>query len=249
VTPPPLSVGEGRKAPRSARIRILAAAALLLTIGFVALGVWQIQRRAWKHALIAQVEARIHATPVDAPGPAEWRSLGADGGAYRRVRIAGHYGIGRDTLVQAVTERGSGYWVMAPLASARGFVVLVNRGFVPAEPGRPPRYRPSAGTASITGLVRPSEPHGGFLRSNDPAADRWYSRDVAAIAASRVPGAAVAPYFIDADADGPRDAWPAGGMTVIRFADNHLVYALTWFTLAILSAGGYWRMMREPSIR
>jgi surfeit locus 1 family protein len=107
---------------------------------------------------------------------------------------------------------------------------------VPArERGRHPA---PAGEQRVTGLLRVTEPGGGFLRHNDPAADRWYSRDVAAIAARR--GLArVAPYFIDADArasEPARSDWPRGGLTVVRFPNNHLVYALTWFGLAALVA-------------
>jgi surfeit locus 1 family protein len=83
-----------------------------------------------------------------------------------------------------------------------------------------------------------SEPKGGFLRANDSSTNRWYSRDVAAISAARgLPDAA--PYFIDAEAIEPAIAGtPIGGMTVISFANNHLQYALTWFTLAVMLAGG-----------
>jgi surfeit locus 1 family protein len=69
------------------------------------------------------------------------------------------------------------------------------------------------------------------------AADRWYSRDVAAIAAAR-DLSAVAPYFIDADASPVRGGLPIGGLTVTDLPNNHLVYALTWFCLAILLTGG-----------
>ncbi|MFT3966952.1 MAG: SURF1 family cytochrome oxidase biogenesis protein, partial [Sphingobium sp.] len=86
-----------------------------------------------------------------------------------------------------------------------------------------------------------TEPGGGFLRANDPAGDNWYSRDVAAIAAKR--GLArVAPYFIDADASLNGDGRPVGGLTVIRFSDNHMVYALTWFGMALLCLYGLWRL-------
>jgi surfeit locus 1 family protein len=88
----------------------------------------------------------------------------------------------------------------------------------------------------LTGLLRISEPGGGFLRANDPGHDRWYSRDVAAIAASRHIDA-IAPYFIDAGASADPAALPVGGLTVIAFPNNHLVYALTWFGLAIMAAG------------
>jgi surfeit locus 1 family protein len=94
----------------------------------------------------------------------------------------------------------------------------------------------------VTGLLRLTEPGGAFLLSIDAAANRWYSRDVAAIAA--VQGVApVAPYFIDADRIG--DGWPRGGMTMVRFPNNHLVYALTWFALAGLVASLLWRVARR----
>ena len=81
-------------------------------------------------------------------------------------------------------------------------------------------------------LLRVTEPGGGFLRSNDPAGDRWYSRDVAAIAAARGVTEA-APYFIDAEAS-PAGGYPVGGLTVLKFRNNHLVYALTWFALDLM---------------
>lgn len=52
-----------------------------------------------------------------------------------------------------------------------------------------------------------------------------------------------APYFIDADAT-PGQPVPRGGMTVVRFPNNHLVYAFTWFGLAALIAFMTWRVTR-----
>jgi surfeit locus 1 family protein len=154
---------------------------------------------------------------------------------YRHVRLTGRFEGGANTLVQAVTELGGGYWVLTPMRDDGGFTVLVNRGFVPQE--RKAEFQQESGPRSPTavdGLLRVSEPGGGFLRSNDPAANRWYSRDVVAIAKAR--GLAeVAPYFIDAEASGAAD-WPRGGLTVVTFRNSHLVYALTWFALAAMLA-------------
>lgn len=226
------------------KLRRAALAGLLLVwaLGFVALGLWQVERRAWKHALIEAVATRSTAPPVAAPG------AGGDVEAYRRVRVTGRFLHDRETLVRAVSDLGSGYWVVTPLDTG-SFTVLINRGFVPPE-RRDPASRIAgngAGEATVTGLLRITEPGGGFLRSNDPVAGNWYSRDVAVIAKAR--GLInTAPYFIDADAAANPGGWPRGGLTVLRFSDNHFVYALTWFALALLSLAGIWLVLRKPSL-
>ena len=212
-----------------------AIAALLAIAALVSLGTWQVRRLAWKRALIAQVAARVHAAPLAAPGPHDWPAVDAARAQYRRIRATGYYLPVPPALVQAATDRGAGWWVLAPLRTDAGFVLLVNRGFVAARGVLPP----PAGRVSVTGLLRIGEPGGGFLRANDPAGDRWYSRDVAAIAAARGLGR-VAPYFMDADAAAApaagRAGDPVGGLTVIAFPNNHLVYALTWYWLAVMVA-------------
>lgn len=225
--------------PRTLKRGALVAALVLVAAGFVALGIWQVQRREWKHALIATVEARVHAPERPPPGPADWPGVNAKDDAYKRVSVTGRYLVASDTKVRAITELGGGYWIMTPLDTGH-FRLLINRGFVPQ--GVSPAPAPT-GSATVTGLLRMSEPGGGFLHDNDPGADRWYSRDVAAIARARGTGP-VAPYFIDADRTTAR-SYPIGGLAVLRFPDNHLVYALTWFALAGLSLFGLWRIMRE----
>lgn len=218
---------------------------LPVVAALIGLGVWQVERRTWKLKLIAQVEQRLHAAPVAAPGPDQWPRI-AKADSYTRVSAHGVYRQGADTLVQAVTDLGAGYWVLTPMVTDRGFTLLVNRGFVPQEMrAHPPA--PAAGETSVSGLLRVSEPGGAFLRSNDAADDRWYSRDVAAIARKRgVSG--VAPYFVDADADAAKPAgWPRGGLTVVQFPNNHLQYALTWFAMAALLGFTCLRMiLKEP---
>ena len=221
-----------------------AAAALIAALGLAALGVWQVERRAWKHELMAAVDARVHAAPVAAPGPDRWNAVNAKDDAYRRVTASGTFRHDRETLVQAVTERGAGYWVVTPLETP-GFTLLVNRGFVPKD-RREAKGRAAgrvAGPVTVTGLLRVTEPEGAFLRSNDPVGDRWFSRDVAAIAKARGLDKA-APYFVDADASPNPGGYPVGGLTVVRFRDHHMVYALTWFALAALSLFFAWRLWR-----
>ncbi|MXN44397.1 SURF1 family protein [Shinella kummerowiae] len=238
---------EGATPPSRNARRALTSALLLLAAVFVALGTWQMQRLFWKLDLIERVEARIHAEPVPAPARAAWRAVSRETDEYRRVVATGLFQHDKTVLVQAMTERGAGFWVLTPMRLADDTSVLINRGFVPSDRSDPAARLASeiaAGPVTVTGLLRISEPGGGFLRANDPANDRWFSRDVAAIAASK--GIAdITPYFIDADATPNAGGLPIGGLTVVSFRNSHLVYALTWYALAVMSAVGAWYVYRS----
>jgi surfeit locus 1 family protein len=217
---------------RAILLALLAAAAVCCA----ALGIWQLERRAWKLDLIARVEARVHAPPVSIPLPGQ--AIDAPHHEYRRVRLTGRFAHDRATLVDALTVEGPGFWVLTPLDTGAR-LVLVNRGFVPAA-HRGDYARP-AGPVTVTGLMRMPEPGGRFLRPNRPDTDQWYSRDVAAIARARKLGP-VAPFFVDAEKN---QGYPMGGLTVVDFRNTHLVYALTWFALAAMAAFGIWRVRKS----
>jgi len=221
--------------------RFLVALCVLGALLFAGLGVWQVERLAWKLDLIARVDARVHAPPAAVP-PAAWRAVDARREEYRHVRVQGSFLHDRATLVDALTERGAGFWVVTPLRTPAG-VVLVNRGFAPSR-GTAVIGASAEGPVSVAGLLRMTEPGGRFLRSNDPSHDRWFSRDVAAIARARGLGP-VAPFFIDADAGPNPGGYPIGGLTVVKFRNAHLVYALTWFGLAVLCVVGLVLVLRS----
>lgn len=211
----------------------LAGACLFSLLGF-----WQLERRAWKLDLIERVEERISASPVRLPLRSEWKLLAPREIEYLRVYTHGRFLHDRETLVDALTERGPGSWVLTPLRSAEG-TILVNRGFVPPERRLVAHRREGQvkGEVAVVGLARVSEPGGRLLRPNSPSEDRWFSRDVAAIARTRGLGE-VAPFFIDSDATPNPEGYPIGGLTVVQFRNSHLAYALTWFSLALMSVAG-----------
>lgn len=228
---------------RAARIALIVAAALA-SVGFTALGAWQFQRLSWKQDLIDRVERQVHAEPGVAP-PAT--AVVSKPDEYRRLRLVGQFEPG-EVLVQATTELGGGHWVIAPLRLDAGGIVLVNRGFVPPERRAPGQRAAPSGRVEIIGLLRLTETGGGPLRKNEPAEGRWYSRDVAGIAAQL--GIAAAPYFVDEVADPAQpQRWPRPGLTVIRFANNHAVYAITWLALAAMSAAAAIYLVREERRR
>ena len=130
---------------------LLAAFALLAALGFTALGFWQIERREWKLDLIARVDAGIHAPPELLTN---WRGFDARAQEYRRVHLRGVFLCDRETLVQAVTERGAGFWVLTPFRTASG-IALVNRGFVPSA--KSARWCGPDSKSDVIGLVRANE--------------------------------------------------------------------------------------------
>ncbi len=230
----------GGKSPLSiSRIpKLLILGTISITIlGLVLLGNWQLRRLDWKIALIERVESRAFAAPIAAPSAASWPNITREIDEYHRVTIHGRFLHERETLVWALTERGNGYWVLIPLLTPTGETVLINRGYVPTTATNPAQRKDGQidGEVSITGLLRISEPGGIPLRDNDPIAERWYSRDVVAIARAREL-INVAPYFIDADDTANPGGLPIGGMTRLSYRNAHLIYALTWYGLALLLA-------------
>lgn len=265
---------------RSASLRrALALCMVLAFAGFFALGTWQVKRLSWKLDLIERVNQRVHAAPLDAPRSAGWRNVSAELDSYRHVRVTGRFLYGSSSRVQALTELGSGFWLLTPFCRDDGSTVFINRGFVSAAAdhsgvnvgaqadavgcapadmtgqgqGQGQGAKSASSLTTVTGLLRMSEPNGAFLRHNDALTDHWYSRDVSALALAHHLSD-VAPYFIDADAaaenlphlePGSAAEQPIGGMTVISFPNNHLVYALTWFVLALMVALAFWWTARD----
>jgi surfeit locus 1 family protein len=219
----------------------------VVVLALCGLGIWQVQRLFWKEALIAHVNARVHAPAVEAP-----RTRVSDEDAYRHVTVRGRFLNSDEAQVYTLSTLGAGYWIMTPLRTDDGAVFYINRGFVPMD-HKAPATRAAGqvdGEVQVTGLLRLPEAKGWlFSQANDPPHDLWYRRDIAAIAQSRHLGP-VAPYFIDADATPNPGGWPRGGLTVIAFPNSHLVYAITWFSLAaMLIAFGIWQVRRRSDER
>lgn len=221
---------------------VAAVAAFAILIG---LGTWQLERLAWKEALLARVEARVHAPAVPLPPPGAWAGLSREADEYRHVAVRGTFDHGREALVFTVRGedaagpfKGQGYLVVTPLVRPDGPPILVNRGFVPAD-RRDPSTRAEGqvtGEVEVTGLLRLPEEASWFVPANDPARGAFYRMDPAGIAAAKgLPDAA--PFVVDADAAPVPGGLPDGGGTRIAFPNRHLEYALTWYGLAAALLG------------
>jgi surfeit locus 1 family protein len=232
-----------------ARSRLIPAVftivAVLLCGG---LGAWQVERLQWKTELIAARGAAL-AAPATAPPTtlAEARNL-----EFHPVTAAGTLVTDKETYIHAIGPKGElGFDVVTPLRDGDGRVILVDRGFVPADK-KEPASRVAAnpgGTTQIQGFLRlaPAAKPGWFIPDNQPQTGEWFWLDLPAIAAADgIPNAA--PFYIQAGPTPNRGSWPRGrAPDPADLPNNHLQYAITWFSLAVAAAVIYLLSQRRAS--
>jgi surfeit locus 1 family protein len=226
---------------RSLRLLGLFVPAVIVFAVLIALGTWQLERKAWKEALIATLTERLAAPPGALPAPATWPALKRDDTEYRRAAFTATFNDSKDALVYAAASAfrpdvsGPGYWVFTPARLADGGVVMVNRGFVPqdrADPASRPGG-PLTGPIVITGTLRWPDARSWFTPADDPAHNLWFLRDPAAIARGKGLGD-VAPFYVEQETPVPPGGLPQPGKLEVRLRNEHLQYVVTWYGLALV---------------
>jgi len=225
------SPAAGRRGLVVPAVMTLAALPILLGLGY-----WQLERRAWKEALIASITEGLAKAPVPLEEPADaWKTLGAE--EYRPVTVSGRFHHGDERHLFAVDDGAAGWHIITPLETKGGKLLFVNRGFVP-DALKDPSTRMAGeaeGDVTVTGLVRKPGVKGWFEPDGDAARNQWYWRDLAGLTATLAAAdrARVLPFFVDARAEPANPGgWPRGGTTRVVLPNRHLEYALTWFGLA-----------------
>jgi surfeit locus 1 family protein len=218
---------------------IFAVVSVAILIG---LGVWQLDRRVWKHQLIATLDTRLAQAPSALPARENWPRLVQADSEFTRVAFSAEFLPGQEALVYTAGSalrsdvKGPGYWVFAPARLAGGSVILIDRGFVPFD--RKKVITAPAGSVDIVGVMRWPEKPNFFTPAHEPNSNVWHLRDPAAMAQAKGWPAA-APFYIDQEAPVPPGGWPRPGRLTVNLPDNHLQYAITWFALALGLAGVY----------
>lgn len=209
---------------------------LLLLPALLGLGAWQVQRMQWKNDLIGRIEARAAQPAVVLPA----QSIDLDTWEYRQVRVSGQFRHDLEMHLVAHNPAGKfGYQVVTPLALEAGGWVLVNRGWIPTDRKDPATRAEGSisGPVEITGVVRRSTRQGWFVPENQPAKNFWFFADARAMAAAAKIDAPE--FLIEADASRNPGGLPMGGQTRLKFPNNHLLYAITWFGGAFSLAAIY----------
>jgi cytochrome oxidase assembly protein ShyY1 len=232
---------------------------LLMVAAFTGLGIWQLQRRVEKHALIAMLNERLASAPGALPSPSEWASLTPAKDEFRRVSFTATYAPLPDAMVygsgSAVRDdvSGPGTWAFLPAQLADGNRVVVNIGFVQNtmqdrnQQDRAVGRLITGDPVDLAGYIRFPEVAGTLTPPENTAKRLWFVRDHLAMA--RALGwsearKAVAPFYVDLETPVPYSGIPKPGPLSVRLKDDHLQYAITWFTLAfavVIAFGVWWR--------
>ena len=237
---------------------------LVMVTLFVGLGVWQLQRRVEKHALIAALTERLAAAPGALPSPSQWSGLTPDRDEFRRVSFAAIYESRPDAMVyssgSAVRDdiSGPGTWAFMPARLPTGETVVINTGFVQnTMQDRPQQDRAVTRLITnepvmLTGYIRFPESAGTLTPPENPAKRLWFTRDHLAMARALgwgEGGRPVAPFYLDLEQPVPASGIPKPGPLEVHLKDDHLQYAITWFGLAgaVVIAFGVWMFGQRRS--
>lgn len=196
----------------------------MMLVVLLALGTWQVKRLHWKEDLIATIDQRIHLKPIDVT------AILPEEANYRPVKASGTFLHDKQMHIYGMSIEGKvGHFILTPLKLKDGRYLLINRGW---EPAGTPHNKQLNGTASVKGILR-KPPHPGWLKpGHDPKTGLWYGIDLPAMAADKDIKEFM-PYVLEADATPNKGGYPVGGQTRITFPNNHLVYAITWYALAL----------------
>lgn len=191
----------------------------------VALGNWQLRRFEWKTAILAEIEARLAAAPVDVPADPK-----PETDRYLRVRATGTLEPRELHVYTSVPPRGVGYRVIAPMTLADGRRILLDRGFVPIDDKDALR---ATGPVTVIGTLAWPQETDAFTSEPDRAKNIWFARDVPLMAAALDTEPAMLVVAEGGAPDGAAAA-PMPLPVTVNIPNDHLQYAITWYLLAVV---------------
>ena len=185
------------------------------------LGFWQLDRLDEKLATLAQIEQRIAAPNVALP---EMPDPEVD--KYLAVEAVGTILPGELRVLASRKRIGAGYRIIAPFEVEGGRRILLDRGFVTTETDH---AEPVTGQLRIEGNLHWPDETDWFTPDNDLSANIWFARDVPKMAAAL----GTEPVLLVARTDTGPAPMPVGTEGI---PNDHLQYAITWFSLALIWA-------------
>jgi surfeit locus 1 family protein len=208
------------------------------TVVLAGLGLWQLERLAWKEGILSEIEGRISAEPVPLPAvPDPVRDR------YLPVAVSGVFDGEELRILASSRDTGAAYRMVSAFDTPDGRRVMVDRGLLPVET----EENPLAGQgATVTGNLHWPDEVDSYTPAPDLDGNIWFARDVPAMATAL----GAEPVLIVARViDGPELAAQPLAVDTGHIPNNHLGYAVQWFGLAAVWAGMtlflLWRIRRR----
>jgi len=235
---------------RQPRWLALGFVVLLVIPSFILLSRWQLSRLDERRHFNDLVTAHSAAQPV--PVDEEMRA-GApldsvtDDQRWRPVTATGRYDADATVLVRKrPLDSKNGFWVVTPLITQSGAVLVVNRGWVAAEGGATATQEvpaPPAGEVSIVGRIQPSEDAPEVQPGDLPAGQ------VTDLSVPLVAGAATAyPGYVQLVSSIPAESAELTPIPIPDLSDGpHLSYAVQWIFFAVVAVVGFVVLVRRES--
>jgi surfeit locus 1 family protein len=191
------------------------------------LGYWQLERAEWKRNLVAELDAEYSKDASQTILDLKQPDL-----EFSRGSLEGQYDFGKQIFIGPRTYTNlPGRHVFTPFILTDGTIVLVNRGWVPNEwKFADEQNRDALQTGKVTGLVRKPDRHP-FAPENRPELDQWYYPDIEQFEQAKKVGA-VQPYILMLEAQEIESGYPVAAATKPQLPNDHLQYAIFWFTMA-----------------
>jgi surfeit locus 1 family protein len=201
----------------------------------VAMGTWQVQRLYWKKELMAIIDSRMAQEPM---ALAEYENPNVD--EYRLITLTGTYDHKNEMQIIGRPFNGKpGIHIITPMLTDKG-PILINRGWSKYDQ---PYSRPE-GVQTVTGVIRKSQKRNFLSRhmtmDNKPADNLWFYAELAQMyphIQAPNPG-----FYIELVTDEKpiktvleRESYsyPYALPREIKLYNEHLAYAITWYSLSI----------------
>ena len=194
---------------------------LFITL-FCALGTWQLYRLQWKTALISEITFGLDSTPVEYSNTIKKN--------YQRVVSEGKFNFEDQIYLYSLNESGKpGYDVITPYKTLKNENVLVNRGWINKNFKGNLEINLKENEVKITGLLREIYKANIFKPKNDLKNNIWFTLDANDL--KELTGIQFSSYMIFLEK--PKNKVPVPKKISIDVPNNHLKYAITWYSIAI----------------
>jgi surfeit locus 1 family protein len=189
---------------------------------FCALGTWQLYRLQWKTELISEITFGLDSSPIKYSNKIKKN--------YQRVISEGSFNFEDQIYLYSLNENGKpGYDVITPFKTLSNKNVLVNRGWIDKSLKDTSDINLMKSKVKITGLLRKIHKANIFKPNNDLINNIWFSVDTNDL--KEYTGIQFTNYMIFLEK--PKNKALLNKKITIEVPNNHLKYALTWYSISI----------------